>query len=59
MFIQEFINKTGFTDRDAISANKMYKGQDKTEQEWCEILKPDFEFSKINLDVKESKKEKK
>jgi len=51
MTIDEFINKTGFSDRDAWAAKKMYSDEEKSEQEWHSLLKSEFAYGTANLKV--------
>lgn len=48
MNIDQFTQSHGFSTRDSFVANKIYKGQDHSESEWNDILKPDFNFHDMN-----------
>lgn len=45
MTIQQFIQSTGFTARDAFAATRMYKGQEKTAAQWNKELKDKFVYN--------------
>lgn len=49
MNIEQFTQRNGFTQRDAFAACRMYKGKDKSMEEWNEILKKDFTFNSPNI----------
>lgn len=45
--VEQFTQSTGFSDRDAFAAKKMFGGQEKTASEWNVVLKNDFTFTYV------------
>ncbi len=54
MKIQDFISKYIFNKDDQHTLIRMYKGIEKTEEEWVEVLSSDFAFDfKQIIDIQE------